>query len=210
MADLDEATRRALAALRVGDLVVYPTETLYGLGADASNAKALERLVRVKGREPGKPIAVLVSDLDMLEELVIAIPPPARRLAEFLWPGPLTLVLAARPHVSELLTGGSGTIGARVSSHAQAQALVRALGRPLTTPSANPAGQTPPRRVQEAQAYFGDEVACYLDDGILPGEPPSTVVDARGRLSIVRPGAIAESVIVAAAQATAEAEEVER
>lgn len=193
-----EALEAALAALRRSCLVVYPTETLYGLGADALDPIALQRLVAVKGREPGKPISVLVSDLEMLGEIVDEVSSMARTLAEKFWPGPLTLVLPARAGLSEVLTGGSGSIGVRVSSHAVATQLVRSLGRPLTTPSANPAGQPPPRRMEEAQRYFGDNVAVYLGSEVLPGEPASTVLDVRGKPRVLRAGAVATAAIAAA------------
>jgi L-threonylcarbamoyladenylate synthase len=181
----------ALRALVRGRLVVYPTETLYGLGADALDDAALQRLVALKGREAGKPIAVLVSDERMLEMVVAEVSPLARRLMQRFWPGPLTLVLAARSSVSNLLTGGSGGIGVRVSSHPLAIALVRALGRPLTAPSANPAGRPGAVTIAAARAYFGDGVAAYLDAGQLAGEPASTVVDMRQRPRPLREGAVA-------------------
>jgi len=185
--------RRIAEAARVlasGGLVVYPTETLYGLGADALNPAALSRLIELKGRKPGKPIAVLISDLAMLAELAIDIPAPAQALMRRFWPGPLTIVLRARNHVSPLLTGGGG-IGVRLSSHPLATALVSALSRPVTTPSANPAGLPPPRSLAQARAYCGERVDYYLDAGLLPGEPASTVVDAREELTVLRHGAIA-------------------
>jgi L-threonylcarbamoyladenylate synthase len=187
----NDAITRAARILAAGGLVVYPTETLYGLGADAGHARALQRLVELKGREAGKPIAVLISDAAMLQDLVTEIPAAAEALMRRFWPGALTIVLRARPCVSPLLTGGSGGLGVRVSSHPVATALVRALGRPVTAPSANPAGQPAPRRVQEACHYFGSRVDVYLDGGGLPGEPASTVVDLRDELRVLREGAIA-------------------
>ncbi|MBI3784240.1 MAG: threonylcarbamoyl-AMP synthase [Deltaproteobacteria bacterium] len=195
---LDDAAPEVGSAARIlaaGGIVVYPTETLYGLGADALNLQALERLVRLKGREPGKPISVLVSDTTMLSLLVADIPPLARRLMQRFWPGPLTIVFAASASVPEALSGGSGGIGVRVSSHPVATALVRALGKPLTTPSANPAGQPPPVTIAEARGYFGKGVDEYLDGGRLPGEPASTVVDVRQGLRVVREGAVPASLL---------------
>ena len=187
----DPATIQAAARILAGGgVIVYPTETLYGLGADASNEVALERLVELKGREAGKPIAVLVSDTEMLEGVVEEVSTAAADLMRRFWPGPLTIVLRARPTVSHWLTGGGDSIGVRVSSHPTAMALVRALGRPLTAPSANPAGLRPPTRLDEARAYFGSRVDCYVDGGGLPGEPASTVVDARGELRVIRDGAV--------------------
>lgn len=179
----------AVRVLRRGGLAIYPTETLYALGADALNPAALRRLAEVKGREPGKPIAVLISDHTMLEQLAVECSPQARALMRRFWPGPLTLVLCVRDGVSPLLTAGSG-IGVRLSSHPVATALVHALARPVTAPSANPAGMPPPRLIDAARAYFGDRVDYYLDGGRLPGEPASTVVDVRDGLTILRAGAI--------------------
>lgn len=180
----------AARALAAGGIVVYPTETLYGLGADARNEAALQRLVELKGRAAGKPIAVLVSGKEMLEGVVDDMSQAAIDLMRRFWPGPLTIVLRARPSVSRVLTGGGDGIGVRVSSHPIATALVRALGGPLTAPSANPAGLRPPTRLDEARAYFGDRVDYYLDGGVLPGEPASTVVDARDGLRVIRDGAV--------------------
>lgn len=181
----------AVDTLRAGGIVVYPTETLYGLGADALNPTALDRLIALKIREPGKPISVLISDVDMLRDLVTDIPAAAAVLMRRFWPGPLTVVLAARPGLSPLLTASSGSIGVRISSHPLAAALVCGLARPLTAPSANPAGMVPPTRIAPARAYFGARVDYYLDGGTLPGEPASTVVDMRHGLSIIRAGAVA-------------------
>jgi L-threonylcarbamoyladenylate synthase len=187
----DPATiRAAMRTLAGGGVIVYPTETLYGLGVDASNELALERLVELKGREAGKPIAVLISNTQMLEGVVEEVSAAAADLMRRFWPGPLTIVLRARSTVSRRLTGSGDGIGVRESSHPTAMALVRALGRPLTAPSANPAGLRPPTRLDEARAYFGDRVDCYLDGGALPGEPASTVVDARHGLRVIRDGAV--------------------
>ena len=186
-------SRQIEAAVRVlarGGLVVYPTETLYGLGADALDAAALLRLIDLKGRQAGKAIAVLISDLAMLDQIAAEVPAPARALMRRFWPGPLTIVLRARDTVSPLLTGGGG-IGVRLSSHPLASALVCALSHPVTAPSANPAGRPAPRLVEQARAYFGERIDYYLDAGPLRGEPASTVVDAREGLRVLRDGTIA-------------------
>lgn len=186
----DDRITTAAQTLARGGIVVFPTETLYGLGADAFNATALQRLASLKGRDAHKPIAVLVSDRQMLADLVTDIPALAETLMERFWPGPLTIVFGARPTVSSVLTGGQASIGVRVSSHPMATGLVHRLGRPVTAPSANPTGMPPPVTVDEARSYFGDGVDAYLDGGRLRGEPASTVVDVRGELQIVREGAI--------------------
>lgn len=198
MIDPLKQVEQAVAALRRGVVVVYPTETLYGLGVDATNEHALHKLVALKGREDGKPISVLVSDDAMLHTVAASISPAARRLMRRFWPGPLTLALPARDGLSPLLTGGGATIGVRCSSHPLAAALVAGLGRPVTTPSANPAGATPPVSLVQARAYFGDAVDAYVDGGTLSGGVGSTVVEPAPEPKIIREGAIPARDIAAA------------
>ena len=188
----------ALERLRAGGVVVFPTESVYGLGADATNAAAVDRLVAVRGREVGKPILVLVRDLAMAEAMSSAFPPLARRLARRLWPGPLTLVVPAQPSLPAPLTAGTGTIGVRVPGHPIAAALVAGLDRPLTAPSANPPGAAPPRTIAAARGYFGDEVGAYVDGGELPGGV-STVLAVEGdAIHVLRQGLVTRATIDAA------------
>jgi L-threonylcarbamoyladenylate synthase len=188
-----------VTALARGELVVFPTETVYGIGADARSAAAVERLLTVRGREEGKPILVLVADVAMAETVAAEISPAARRLAARFWPGPLTLVLPARDGLPPGLTAGTGTIGVRVPGHAAAAALVAGLGRPVTAPSANPPGAPAPRTLDEAHAYFGARVAAYVDGGTLAGGG-STVASVDGeRIRVLRPGPIEASALRAAA-----------
>ena len=187
-----------MRALARGKLVVFPTETLYGLGADARSDAAVERLVAVRGREAGKPILVLVRDVAMAETVAAEMPEGARRLAARFWPGPLTLVLRARPGLSAALTAGSGTIGVRAPGHPAAAAIVDGLGGPVTAPSANPPGAAPPRRLDEARAYFGDGVDVYVDGGELPGGA-STVASVEGdEVRVLRAGVVSEAALRAA------------
>jgi L-threonylcarbamoyladenylate synthase len=195
----------AAERLRAGGVIVFPTESVYGLGADASSAAAVERLVAVRGREPGKPILVLVRDLAMAESLCPAMPALARRLAARFWPGPLTIVVPVRAGLPEALTAGSGTIGLRMPGHATAAALVAALGAPLTAPSANPPGAAPPRDLAAARAYFGARIDAYVDGGELPGGVSTVVAIENERARIVRAGLVPSAVIDAAlAEAAAE------
>jgi len=188
----------ALERLRAGGLVVFPTESVYGLGADATSAAAVARLVALRGREAGKPILVLVRNLAMAETMSSAFPPLARRLALQLWPGPLTLVVPARLGLPEALTAGTGTIGVRVPGHSTAAALVAGLGGPLTAPSANPPGGAPPRRIELARGYFGDAVDAYVDGGELPGGA-STVLAVEGEVvRVLREGLVSRAAIDAA------------
>jgi len=154
--------------------------------------------VAARGREEGKPILVLVTDLAMAEAVAVAIPPEVRRLAARFWPGPLTLVLPARDRLPPPLTAGSGTIGVRVPGHPVAAALVAGLGRPVTAPSANPPGRPPARRVHEARAYFGDGVAAYLDGGELPGGASTVAAVDAGRVRVLRAGPVTAGALDAA------------
>jgi len=182
---------RAVETLRHGGIVVYPTETLYGLGARADCDQALERLAALKGRERGKPVSVLVASRAMLEPLVASIPDVAGRLMEAFWPGALTIAFRARPGLSPVLTGGGMTIAARLSSHPVARSLVEGTGKPITATSANPGGLPAPSELAVARGYFGAAVDVYLDAGSTPGGPASTVVDcSRGDLRLVREGAV--------------------
>ena len=178
--------------------MVFPTETVYGLGADACSAAAVEALVEVRGRDEGKPILVLVSDLGMATRVVREVPPAAHRLAARFWPGPLTLVLPARAGLPAALTAGTGTIGVRVPGHAVARALVAGLDGPLTAPSANPPGATPPRSLTAARAYFGTRVATYVDGGELPGGASTVAAIDGDQVRVLRAGPVDEAALRAA------------
>ena len=191
MAALDDAA----TVLAGGGLVVFPTESVYGIGADATSARAVDALVAVRGRDVGKPILVVASDLDMVTAVAAALSPVARRLAARFWPGYLTLVLPARPGLPAALTAGTATIGVRIPAHATARELAARLGRPVTAPSANPPGATPACTVDEARAYFGERIGAYLDGGRCDGAA-STVVAVEGeQVRVVRAGPIDEAAI---------------
>lgn len=186
-----DSIAEAIDRLRAGGIVVYPTETLYGLGCDATDERALRRLAALKGRDAGKPISVLISSRAHLSDVADAPTADAERLMDAFWPGPLTIVFRARDSLSEILTGGRATIGARVSPHPIARALAEGLARPLTSTSANPGGEPPPSTADDARAYFGDRVDAYVDDGPTVGSPASTVIDCSGdRPVVVREGAV--------------------
>ena len=186
-----ELFSRAVTAIRQGEVIVFPTETFYGLGADALNSAAVEKVVSLKGRNLESPIAVIVADREMLREVVTVVPPTALRLMERFWPGPLTLVLPAKKTLPAPLLNSSGGVGIRISSHPAATRLARELGRPLTATSANPSGKEPARTVEEAMGYFSGRVEIFLDGGRLKGTKGSTVVEiVQGKLRIIREGEI--------------------
>jgi L-threonylcarbamoyladenylate synthase len=190
---------RAIELLRSGEVVVYPTETFYGMGADALSSAALDRLFALKGREPGKPVALIAADARSAFELAREVPDAARRLADAFWPGPLTLVLPARDNLPEPLIGPDGGVGVRVSSHPIARALAEGLGCPITATSANLAGGQPATTLGEARNTFGAKVKVYLEGGRLAAAAPSTVVACdRDGWRILRAGAISERAVAAA------------
>lgn len=190
---------RAIEALRLGEVVVYPTETFYGMGADALSSAALDRLFALKGREPGKPVALIAADARSAFELAREVPEAARRLADAFWPGPLTLVLPARDSLPTPLIGPDGGVGVRVSSHPVARALAAGLGHPITATSANLAGGQPASTLGEARNAFGAKVEVYLEGGRLTAAAPSTVVACdRSGWRVLRAGAISDRAIAAA------------
>jgi L-threonylcarbamoyladenylate synthase len=181
----------AREALDHGQVIGFPTETFYGLGVDAFNAKAVARLVTLKGRDPKSPIPIIVADEKMLSSVVTTISPVARRLIERFWPGPLTLVLPGNPGLPRPLLNCRGGIGVRVSSHPIAQRLVSDLGRPITATSANPSGRAPARTWQEVLGYFAARIAVIIDGGRLQGKKGSTVVEVfEDQTRLIREGEI--------------------
>lgn len=190
---------RAVEALRCGDVIVYPTETFYGLGANPFVAEGLARLFAIKAREAGKPVALIASDSAMAFALARQIPPAAYRLAAAFWPGPLTLVLVARTGMPAALIGSDGGVGVRVSSHPVARSLSSAIDAPITATSANLAGAPPAVTIAEAQSVFGAKVKVYLEGGTMAAGAPSTLVAFDGgRPRILREGAIPEARLLAA------------
>jgi L-threonylcarbamoyladenylate synthase len=171
------AIAAAAAVIEAGGLVAFPTESFYGLGADALDTEAIARVFEVKGRPEQKALLVLVDSIDMAAGLAARISDGARALMARHWPGPLTLVLEAAARVPAGLTGGTGTIGVRMPGHAVARALVRSAGRPITAPSANPSEAPPPRTAAAVRGYFEGLVELILDGGTTAGGPGSTVAD---------------------------------
>ena len=187
-----------IAALKSGELVVYPTETFYAIGADAFSSIALRRLFKVKGREPGRPVGLIAANSEMAFSVARETAIDARRLADAFWPGPLTLVLPARDNIAPELTGADG-VGIRVSPNPVARALSAGIGRPITATSANLSGEAPANTLENARAALGEKVKVYLEGGKLTASAPSTVVAVnQNGWKMVRLGAISESQIAIA------------
>lgn len=167
----------AASMLRTGGVVAFPTETFYGLGANALDFQAVGRVYRVKGRAESKPLLVLVDSVRMAESLVKDVSVAARSLMAKYWPGPLTLVFRAVADLPGELTAGTGTIGIRISSHPVALGLVHAAGVPVTAPSANLSGQEPPTTSGDVQQAVGGKIDLILDGGPTKGGLPSTILD---------------------------------
>lgn len=189
-AQLAREVDRVAAILRGGGVVAYPTETFYGLGALARDAGALDRLARAKGRPEGKPLPLVAADVAMVAEVAV-LEGVALALAARFWPGPLTLVLPARPGLAAPITGGTGTVGVRVPGSEVARALCRAAGGPIVSTSANPSGGPPPASASALDAALVARIDALLDAGPTPGGAPSTVVTLRGgRPALLREGAV--------------------
>lgn len=187
---------RARRVLEESGLIALPTESFYGLAADPFDEQALARLWQVKGRSEGKPILVLIGDESQLVPFVRSIPHAAHILMNVFWPGPLTIVFPAAVGLSDAVTAGTGSIGIRLSAWQPLRDLLRRVG-PVTGTSANREGIPPPTTVEEVQDNLGNVLDLIIDAGPTPGGRPSTVIDIRGPIRIIRDGAIERGVIVA-------------
>ena len=192
---------RAVATLRAGGLVAFPTETVYGLGADAANPEALARLYAVKRRPVEHPVIVHLGRADDLDAWARTVPRPARLLAEACWPGPLTLVLERTARVPDAATGGLDTVGLRVPAHPLALELLAEFGGGLAAPSANRFGRVSPTTAAAVSAELGDDVDQILDGGPCAIGVESTIVDCtQGEPRILREGGIPREQIEAPAR----------
>jgi L-threonylcarbamoyladenylate synthase len=185
---------RAVALLSAGELVAFPTETVYGLGADASNPAALARIFAAKGRPKTHPLIVHVSGLADVRDWATEVPDAAARLAGAFWPGPLTLVLPSSARVPDAVTGGQASVALRAPAHPVARALLAAFGRGIAAPSANRHGRISPTRAADVREELGDRVAMVLDGGDCAVGLESTIVACLdGRVALLRPGSISRS-----------------
>ncbi len=190
-----EAIQRAVAVLRRGGVVAFPTDTVYGLGAHSGMATAIEKLFQVKERERLKAIPLLIARAEDLATVAVQVPDIAWRLAERFWPGPVTLVVPKGATVLDVLTGGATSVAVRVPAHAVALQLIAALGAPLATTSANLSGQPEAVTAEEVREALEGRVRLLLDGGRCPGGVASTVVDVTANPpSIRRRGAMVNEV----------------
>ena len=182
---------QAVEALREGEVVAFPTETVYGLGADASNPDAVRKIFELKGRPATHPLIVHIEHPRALERWALSVPPAAAALAEKFWPGPLTLILRRAPAVDLAITGGQDTVAVRVPGHPVAQQLLRAFGSGIAAPSANRFGRISPTRPEHVREEFGDDVRIVLDGGDCKIGLESTIVSCVDTVPrILRPGSL--------------------
>lgn len=192
--DLSLLSQRVDAIVRRGGIVAIPTETFYGLGVNPFDEEAVDRLLRVKGRGDGKPILVLIGSLEQLPCVTRIVSPVARILIDAFWPGPLTLLFPALPSLPGNLTAGTGMVGVRLSSCGPLVELLRRIG-PLTGTSANRTGRPPAQTARMVEEELGRDVDAIIDAGSTAGGLPSTVIDVRQPIRVIREGAVTRQMI---------------
>ena len=193
-----DAVKQAAALLCEGEVVALPTETVYGLAANAFDARAVERIYEIKGRPSHNPIIVHVASLEMANRCVSNWPPLAERLAKAFWPGPLTLVLPRAEQIPPIVTAGGPTVGVRWPSHPFIQAVISECGFPLAAPSANPSNQLSPTNAAHVEKFFGDKIKLIVDGGQSQIGIESTVLDLSvSPPHLLRPGMVHEPALLA-------------
>ncbi len=196
----------AVEIMKKGGIVAYPTDTIYGLGADIRNDVAVQKIFAAKRRPANQPLPILLADVSQVENVARDIPDVARRLAQQLWPGSLTIVLHRSNTVPDAVTGGGDKVAVRIPQHPVPIALIRGLGTPITGTSANVSGKPNPVSAHDVRDQLGDCIDMIIDGGRCPGDTPSTVVDVTGEYpAIIRDGAIPREEIEAICQFTAKA-----
>jgi L-threonylcarbamoyladenylate synthase len=185
------STSEAAKIVARGGVIAFRTDTFYGLGADPFNRGAVQKIKQLKGREDRKPILIVISEWDQIEELITKRTRSFNTLAKGFWPGPLTLIGKAASEVSEDITAGTATVGVRLPGDDKVRELVRECGGALTATSANPSDQQPAKTAQEVEKYFGAAIDLIVDGGPASTDLPSTVVD----VSELAPRLIREGVI---------------
>jgi L-threonylcarbamoyladenylate synthase len=196
--DLERCLKSAVRILKRGGVVAYPTETVYGLGVDVSNERAVSFLFKLKGREEGRPVLIIIPSTEALSRYAESVSDSARRLTSKFWPGGLTIVCKAKETVSTLLTGGTGKIGVRLSGNFIATALCRALGGAVTSTSANVSGFPPCTSASQVLKAFPSGLGLVINGGWCSAEAGSTVVDVtESPCRILRQGVISREAIEA-------------
>jgi len=187
---------RAIEALRKGLLVALPTETVYGLAADATNPEAVAAIFEAKGRPKGHPLIAHLGEAGWLDIWAPDAPPVARKLAEAFWPGPLTLIVPRSAKIPDVVTGGRSSVAVRVPAHPITLEIIRGLGRPVAAPSANRFGAVSPTTADHVRAELAGAVAVIVDGGPCEVGVESTILDVSGRTArLVRPGSVTKEAL---------------
>jgi L-threonylcarbamoyladenylate synthase len=195
----EDALSSAAAAIAAGGIAAFPTETYYGLGVRYDDAKALEKLYKLKGRPKDRAMPLIIGGAESLGLVTPAVSAMAQKLMERFWPGPLTILLDARKDLPELITAGTGKVAVRVPGASFALELAHMLAFPITSTSANISGMPAADNADKVIEYFGDSIDILIDGGKTRGGKPSTIVEIRnGRITILREGQISEDEIMRA------------
>jgi len=184
--DMEKQIKQAINILKNGGVVAYPTDTVYGLGACMTDINAVDRIFQVKGRPKGMALPVLLADKKQIAEIVTAVTPSAKRLADEFFPGALTIILPKSANVPGIITGGGRTIAFRIPNHPVPLALVNGLGKPIVGTSANLSGQPSALTAAEVRTQIGDKIDMVIDGGKCPGGIESTIVDLSGEKPVIR------------------------
>ena len=189
--DFEEKIDIAVQTLKIGNVVVLPTDTLYGLAANALDAVAVKKIFTIKKRPAGMAIPLLLADPMDLTDWCKDIPELAWKLLETLWPGPLSVILHRSDAIPDVVTGKGDTIAVRIPDHPVPREVIGRLGAPITGTSANISGQDPPLNIDSVRKHLGEHIDCFIDTGNLPMGVPSTVIDlTRPVPLVVRQGAV--------------------
>ena len=192
-----DSNQKAAEVISRGGVIAFRTDTFYGLGADPFNQDAVRAIKQLKGREDNKPILIVISDYEQLDRFISSISPAFDLLARRFWPGPLTLIGAARSELPPEITAGTKTVGVRLPNDDKVRLLVRACGGALTATSANPSHAAPATTARQVHEYFGEAVDLIVDDGGAQTDRPSTVVDvSRDEPRLIREGVIPWSMVI--------------
>ncbi len=194
--EIETVSANARTVLDAGGVIAFPTDTFYGLGADPCNREAVDKIFELKGREKNKPLILLISSKSQLETMVKEITPTHFALMQKFWPGPLTLLFEPGSVIPNNVSARSNRVGIRQPGNTVTRDLISAIGKPITAPSANPSGESPPVTAQQVQQFFGSKVDLIIDGGACRGGEASTIVDAAEMSAqLVRRGAVAFSEI---------------
>jgi L-threonylcarbamoyladenylate synthase len=183
---MEKQIKKAVAILNAGGVVAYPTDTVYGLGACMTDIQAVDRIFAVKGRPKGMALPVLLAEPAQIAEIVTAVMPAAKQLADTFFPGALTIILAKSAFVPDVITGGGKTVAFRIPNHPVPLALVRGLGKPIVGTSANLSGYPSALTAEEVKSQIGDKIDMVINGGRCPGGIESTVIDLSGEKPVIR------------------------